>query len=64
MRMQHIRKPGKHGKSWFVNFKVIHTITYSTFLSVMCVYRPTLKVLIKIFNVNVVMKLNGTFPCS
>ena len=19
-RMQHIRKPGKHGKSWFVNF--------------------------------------------
>ena len=45
-------------------FQVIHTIIYSTFLSVMCVYHTTLKLLIKTMNVNVVMKLIRSFPCS
>ena len=45
-------------------FQVIHAIIYSTFLSVMCIYRTTLKVFITIVNINVVMKFKRSFPCS
>ena len=45
-------------------FQVINTIIYSTFLSILCVYGKTLKVFIKIININVVMKLKRSFPCS
>ena len=53
--MQHIRKPGKHGKSWFVNFSSYSHYYLQHFSKrYVCL---SLKVLIKIINVNVVMKL-------
>ena len=45
-------------------FQVINTVIYSTFLSVLYVYGTTLKALIKIINVNVVMKPKRSCPCS
>ena len=61
-RMQHIRKPGKHGKSWFVNFSSYSHYYLQHFSKrYVCL---SLKVLIKIINVNVVMKLKRSFPCS
>ena len=62
--MQHIRKPGKHENHDLLIFQVINTIIYSTSPSVLCVCSTTVKVLIKIINVNVVMKLKRSFPCS
>ena len=45
-------------------FQVINTIIGSTFLIVLFVRGTALKVLMKIINVNVVMKLKSSFPCS
>ena len=53
--MKHIRKPGKHGKPWFVNFSS-YSHYYLQHFSKRCMYL-SLKALIKIINVNVVMKL-------
>ena len=53
--MKHIRKPGKHRKSWFVNFSS-YSHYYLQHFSKRYMYL-SLKALIKIINVNVVMKL-------
>ena len=61
-RMQHIQKPEKYRKSWFVNF-----LSYSHYYlqhfskRYVCL---SLKVLIEIINVNVAMNLKRSFPCS
>ena len=60
--MQHIQKPGKHGKSWFLNFSS-YSQYYLQHFSKRCMCL-SLKVLIRIINVNVVMKLKRCFLCS
>ena len=55
-------------KCWKTNyqliFQIINTIIYSTFPTVLCVPGTALKVFLKLFNVNLVMKLKRSFTCS
>ena len=61
---EHIRKPGNHGKNFYMlifqGIKTIYPI-WSTFLSILCDQDTTLKVLLKVIKENLRLKLEVAF---
>ena len=63
LAMEHIRKHGHHGNFRKLIFRGIKTIylIWSTLLSILCVQDTPLKVLLKVVNENLPLKLEGSF---
>ena len=61
--IEHIRKPGNHGKfllahfSWYGDYLSV----WSTFLSILCDQDITFKVLLKVINEDLPLKLESNF---
>ena len=63
LSLEHIQKPGMHGKFHKLIFRVIKTIhpISRAFLSILCVQDTTLKVLLKLVKENLPLKLESGF---
>ena len=61
--IKHIRKPGNHGKFFLAHFSWYgdYLSVWSTFLSILCDQDLTFKVLLKVINENLPLKLESSF---